>query len=231
MTGALAKFEQDVKRPKFIPYDLQAIDNASAKTALATYARSDAIRARQRPDWDRALKLGEQGIAQDAAGDSTLLPAAQAEAMRAGVGDSLAAFGDTGGSTLAAGSAATAKVSQNLFGSVNALGQQIRDNRTRALTLGDQLFPERQIGLSGDDAAGIVASNTSGLNSWKEADFRDKLESERLNWRVQNENTRTQVETANNNAAGAAQAGAAKQQAFIQGGAAIAGVAVLAIAL
>lgn len=225
-------FQPDTQRPPFIPYDLGQMQSTAQNTALQTLGATNRARANLNPDWDRALKLGAAGMASDAAGDTTLLPAAQAEAMRSGISGALGSFGDAGATpTLDATSAATGRVSQSIFGSVNALGQQVRDNRYRALQVGNQIFPDTQIGLSGQDAALISGANTLGYNSFNEANFRDAREDERLNWRVHAENIRTQVQQSNIDAQASAQSDAVGQQALVQGGAAVAGVAVLAIAL
>lgn len=225
-------FEPQIKRPPFIPYDVPQMWNEDSFYARKTATASDAFRAKRTPGWDQALKAGQSAILDDVKGDSTLMPMVQSEAIRAGLGSSLAAFGDQSNtSALEPDSAATARVSTNLFGTANAMNQQIRDNRYRALQVGDQLFPETQVGLSGTDAATIFGANTLGKNEWNDADYHDKEENERLNWRVQVENLRTQAQQQNTDAAASAQSKAAGQQALVQGGAAVAGVAVLAIAL
>lgn len=226
----LKPFDPKATMPPFTPYNGPGMQYDATQTAEQTAEQSKAFQKTITPGWSAALKVGQQDILNDATGDTTLNPEMQSQAIRAGISGSLNSFGDQG-ATLTPGSAATANVSTNLFGDANALDQQVRSNQYRALTVGNQLFPEQQIGLSGEDAAAIDASNTQGQNSYNQAQYDNTLENERFNYNVQADNLQTTAQQNNINAQASAAASANTQQTAIEGGAAVAGIAVLAIAL
>lgn len=226
----LPAFKPTAVRPALVPYDLNQLQSDAVNTSTATIQASDALQKQRNPQWAQALKVGQQDILNDVTGDTMLNPEMQADAISAGIGSSLAAFGDQS-PTLTAGSAGSARVSQNLFGTANALDQQIRSNRNQALSIGNQLYPEAQIGLSGEDAAAVDATNTQQQNAWNEANYEDQLGNQRFNYQVRADNLIARTQQNNINEQASAENKANQQSTMIQGGAAIAGVAVLAIAL
>jgi hypothetical protein len=163
----------DVKLPEypdFVPHDFNQLQDNAVNSDRAFYARSDADFKRRHRGLRDAERLFEAQVLKDQKGNSELMPALQAELMKGGMAESLAAFGgDTG--TLAPGSAGEARVATHMGQGIMDFQQRNRDNRERSLALAEQLFPRREIGLSGRDHAAIIMNNTSGVNNHAQAAY------------------------------------------------------------
>ncbi len=216
------------ERPEFEPYGSADTLNLGGISNLDTlgnfydrqfYRRSDADYKRRHGGILQAEKLFEDSVLQDQRGDSELMPAIQNEFMRAGLADALTAFGGTPG-TLAPGSAGEASVARNLGVSVLGFQDRNRRNRQQSLLTAETLFPRRSFGVSGADAVTLSMLNTQGQNNYNQAGYATDLQLAQSQYNQQ---------IGQENADAAASAG--QTGAMVEGGAAIASAAVLALAL
>ena len=188
--------------PKVIPINFDILNQQAIAGDRAAYKRSDNDFLARHPGMVRAEQAFENLVEQDQKGDSRFIPQVQAEMLNAGLGSALNAFGDAG-PVLARGSGAEADVAKNLGISVLAFQDRNRTNANQSLALGEQLFPRRQIGLTGQDAANVMISNISAQNAWNQEAYK-----------IQAGNMATQIQSQNAQAAANAQADAAKYQMY-----------------
>jgi hypothetical protein len=132
--------------------------------------------------------------------------------MRAGVGQTLDSFGSTG-PVLAAGGAGEAGVARNLGLSIAGFQDRNRANRQQSLSLGENIFPRRQIGLTGSDIAGLTVANILGENNQNQANYANQVQAGQLNSQIAAENQNTATEQANIMAKSRADSDAAKAAA------------------
>jgi len=203
--------------PKYIPVDLNNLQNTAVNYDTTAYGLSDRdFKRRHRPIL-QSEKLFEQGVLRDQQGDSELMPAIQNEYMRAGIGGALSAFGDTPG-TLAPGSAGEASVARNLGLSITGFQDRNRANRERSLALAEQLFPRRTFGLTGADAAGVETANIAGLNAQNQAEYANQVQALQFNATGGANFANAQQNQLNVNAQGQALADAERNKAIISAG-------------
>lgn len=198
--------------PEFIPYDYDQMQSRAVPEDRAYYNRSDADYKRRHPGMLRAEHSYEDMVADQLGG--SLDDQMQNEFMTAGLGDALSAFGDT--SALAPGSGAEASVARGL-------GMRIQDYQNQSITRlmgAESLFPRRTFGMSGRDYALMSMLNTAGENNWNQANYANDVNQTMFGYQQE-------AMSANAEAAGEA----SQQSAMMQGGAAVAGTVVLAIAL
>src|SRR4051812_26720848 len=100
----LEKFKPKAVMPKFRPTNWNGIQKDAIDQDKMFYARSDRDFKNRHGGIAEGEKLFEDQTLKDQKGENELLPAVQNEFMRAGLTDSLSAFGDSTG-TLAPGSA------------------------------------------------------------------------------------------------------------------------------
>jgi hypothetical protein len=163
--------------PDFIPHEFWPLQRDAIANDRLYYQRSDADFKKRHGDLVAAEKLFKQQTLKDQQGESELMPALQAELMRGGMADSLAAFGGDVG-TLAPGSAGEANVAVHMGQGIMDFQQRNRDNRQRALALAEELFPRREFGLSGRDATAITMQNTAGRNNHAQGEYGHKVQAE-----------------------------------------------------
>lgn len=189
--------------PDFIPADVGAIRKHVEDQNREQYRLSDQDFSKRHGDTVAAEKIAESNALRDQKGNSTLLPQMQAELIKAGLGDALNSFGDTG-ANLEHGSAGEASVATNLGLGINNFQQQNRANAAGSLSQIEALFPRRQFGLTGDDVAGLDLANTQGQNNFNQANYASTVQQQQYNQRLDADALKTQV--GQNNVA--AQAGA-----------------------
>lgn len=189
--------------PDFVPLNFSNLDKAAVAADEAAFARSDADFAKRNRPVLLAEKIFKDRVLADQKGESELPPALQAEMMRAGLVSGIEAFGDTEAS-LAPNSAGEAAVARNMGLGIMAFQDRNRANRERSLTLAEQLFPRREIGLNGGDAAAVAAANVGSENSQRQAQFDAKVAERLKNYEIGAANARAAVTEANSLAAGRA---------------------------
>lgn len=215
--GALPQFKAP-PMPGYIPLDFRQINDQAIRADTAGYARSDTDFKRRHPGTVEAEQLFEAQTLKDQRGDTELLPALQSEYMRAGLGGALDAFGDTGGATtLAPGSAGEASVARNLGVSIMGFQDRNRNNRQRALSMAEDIFPRRQFGMSGQDLALMALTNNQNQNTFNSANYASEMGVKQFNYGVnaENANARTTASNANAQAQAAANAETAKALAGV----------------
>lgn len=223
----IPSFKPNTTMPDLVPYRAGQVNQTATQYDVNSYAASDADFKKRHKPIVSAEKALEQSVAKDWTGDTTLMPQMQSEFMRSGLEGALDTFGDTG-PTLAPNSAGEAKVARNLGLDIMQFQDRNRQNRERSLSMAEQIFPRRQFGITGEDAGILSMLNTQGQNSWNQAWYGDQIQQQQLNHRIGVENMRAEQGQENANAAAGAQADASKKQAMI-GGAAIAGIALIAL--
>lgn len=199
--------------PKYVPVDWPHLEENAAKTDLLAYKLSDQDYAARHPAMLGAEKAFEAQTLQDQTGDSKFLPQMQQEALRSGLGSSLSAFGDAG-PVLARGSGAEADVAKNLGLSVLAFQDRNRQNAQRSLSLAEEIFPRRQIGLTGKDNAQVAIGNLSAQNAWNQANHAATVDELEFNAKLAAGNQATALNQGNAQAAAGAQASQAQAQLF-----------------
>lgn len=199
--------------PSYVPFDFNKVNPDAIDADLAAYGRSDADYKRRHPGVVGAEGLFEQSVLNDQRGDTTLLPAIQSELFRAGVGGSLAAFGDTR-PVLAPGSAGEANVARHLGLGVMDFQDRNRRNRERSLTIAEEIFPRREIGMSGQDLAMTSLSDTIAKNEFNAANYAAEAGAYEKNYAINAENMNAGTKEANDLAAAQAASEAAKAQAL-----------------
>ena len=171
--------------------DLKKLQSNAIATDKNAFALSDSDYLARHPEAVQAEQGLEAQNLRDQAqiasfnpndtGNHTLMPQLQSEMMRAGLGNTLGAFGDTG-NTLGIGSAGEASVARNLGLGImgfqnNELAQyQQRFNNNQALkastgaSIGevDQLAPHRTFGMSGSDIANLTLGQNATNNAFNQ---------------------------------------------------------------
>lgn len=166
--------------PAFIPVDPNKLQSTAVDFDRQAYGLSDKDFSKRHAPLVSAEKLFEAQTLKDQTGDTELMPAVQNEFMRAGLRGALSSFGDSAG-TLAPGSAGEASVARNLGVSILGLQDRNRTNRMKSLITAEELFPRRNFGISGSDAAQIGAANVAGMNNWNQAQFANEVQTEQFN--------------------------------------------------
>lgn len=156
--------------PKPLMFDPIAANPAAVAFDKSYYAKSDEDFRQRHPLMIGAEKAFEEQVAKDQTGETELMPAMQSEFMRAGLGKSLDAFGGVGG-TLAPGSAGEAAVARNLGHDIMGFQDRNRKNRNESLLMGEQIFPRRAFGMSGQDLVSALIANTQTQNNSNQAKF------------------------------------------------------------
>lgn len=203
------------KMPKYIPADFYKLNQEATRLDTNYFRHSDTDFAERHPGTVAAEKAFEAQTAKDQVGDSQFLPQMQQEALRAGLGSSLAAFGDAG-PVLARGSGAEADVAKNLGLSVLAFQDRNRQNAQQSLSLAEQIFPRRQFGLTGKDYTGISLGNLSAQNAWNQANHAATVDELEFNAKLAAGNQATALQQGNAQAAAGAQASQAQAQMYGQ---------------
>lgn len=186
--------------PILVPFDY--MNRLAIQADRQSYTRSDNDFKRRHPGVLGAEKNFEQEVLDDSKGDSTFLPQTQNELMNAGLVSAASAFGDAG-PTLARGGAAEANVARNLGIGTLAFQDRNRANRQQSLSLAEKIFPRREFGLNGMDAANTFLSNVSALNAFTQEKYK-----------VDAMNQGTAIQQANATAQANAQADASQYQMY-----------------
>lgn len=160
--------------PSYIPANFSDINQGAVVGDMQAYARSDKNFAQRHPTLLAGEGQFEKNAAQDQVGNTSFIPQMQSEAINSGLGSALDAFGDNTG-TLKMGGAGEADVAKNLGISVLGFQQQNRQNAQQSLSLAEQLFPRRQIGLSGQDFAQMEIGNVNNENAFNSANYAASL--------------------------------------------------------
>lgn len=223
----LKPFKTSLRMPNFVPTDPKKLQKDAVGYDTEAYRLSDLDYKNRHPLMLSAEKMFESQTAKDMEGENELSPAMQNEMMRSGLTGALSSFGNTPG-VLKAGGAAEAGVARNLGLSIAGFQDRNRQNRMSALSLAENLFPRREFGLSGADAAMIGASNNLSQNNWNQANYADNMQRKQFNYRIQMENLRGKQMGANAEAQAGAAEDAANTQAATAGATALAGLALLA---
>lgn len=212
--NALPEFKRTAL-PQFIPVKFGDVNNSAITADEAAYLRSDADFARRNPELVKANKMFKSSVLKDQEGDSELMPQVQNEFMRAGLAEALASFGGTEDtSTLAPGSAGEASVARNLGVGILNLQDRNRRNRNESLSIAARLFPKRQIGLTGSDAASIEIANTNQTNATLQAEYEAEVAAKNKNYDINAQNTNSMVQAENAAAAANAEANAELMKAY-----------------
>lgn len=223
----LKPFKTSLTMPNFKPLDVKKVQKDALAYDQQAYNYSDADFKRRHGLTLEAEKLFENQTLEDQKGENALAPALQNEFMRSGLTGALKSVGTAPGS-LAPGSAGEASVARNLGLKIMDFQDRNRENRQKSLTLAENLFPRRDFGISGGDAAQVMAANSISQNNWNQANYADNLNKKMFNYRIKAENLRGDQMTANAQAQGAAAEDAANTQAIAGGATALAGLALLA---
>lgn len=201
------------RMPAYVPADVRGLDRDVTRQDQIGYNRSDLDFLRRHPELRGGEKQFEHLTAQDQFGDSRFMPQLQSEAVNAGLGLTLDAFGDQG-PILARGSAGEARVAQNLGTSIIGFQDRNRQNAERSLSLAEQIFPRRTIGLSGSDIGKIELGNLSARNAWNQANYASKVGQQQFNQSIAAGNQANAISQANANAQAAATLGASQAQMY-----------------
>lgn len=201
--------------PKYIPADWHTLEHDAVKADVGYYGYSDRDFATRHPGMLAAEKAFQDQTVKDQTGDSKFIPQMQQEALRSGLGSSLSAFGDAG-PTLARGSGAEADVAKNLGLSVLAFQDRNRQNAQQSLSLAEQIFPRRSLGLTGKDNAGIQLGNLSAQNAWNQANHAATVDELEFNAKLAAGNQSTALQQGNAQAQAGAQMSQAQSQMYGQ---------------
>jgi hypothetical protein len=199
--------------PNYIPADFNKLNQAATTQDRIAYRTSDADFRSRHGGVVSAEKAFEESVANDQKGNKTLMPQLQNEYMTAGLGNALSAFGDAG-PVLTQGSGAQANVAKNLGLDIVGFQQQQRQNAQQSLSLAEQIFPRRQIGLSGQDASQVALGNLAAQNAWSQADYANRVDQLEFNQKIAAGNSASQIQSNNALAAAQGQLGAAQAQMY-----------------
>lgn len=208
----LAPVEFD-KMPAYVPADYKSLDKQVAFQDNLAYNRSDLDFKRRHPEWRSGEKAFEHQATLDQIGDSRFMPQMQAEAINSGLEGTLGSFGDQG-LISKRGSAGEARIAQNLGTSIAGWQDRNRQNANQSLSLAEQIFPRRNIGLSGADVGQIQLGNLSAQNAWNQANYASQVEQQQFNQKIAAGNQANAITTNNANAQAQANLGAAQAQMY-----------------
>lgn len=199
--------------PAYIPADYWGINKEATNMDKVAYAASDQDFKKRHPELLAGEKDFEHQTALDQKGDQRFMPQMQAEAINSGLGSTLDAFGDQGPST-GIDSAGQARIAQNLGISIMGFQDRNRANAQKSLSLAEQIFPRRQLGLGGGDAAQILLGNVTGQNAFNQANYASKVGQQQFNEKIAAGNQANQISQANAQAQANATLSAAQAQTY-----------------
>lgn len=208
--------------PGYVPFDFTGTQAGAIAQDRGFYRRSDRDFKRRHKPIVEAEKIFEASVLQDQKGDRELMPQVQAELMRAGVGNALGAFGDTG-ANLTPGGAGEASVARNLGLGILGFQDRNRANRERSLSLAEDIFPRRTFGMSGQDFALTALSDTANRNAFNSANYAAEAGTYQKNYEIDAENKNARIQSNNELAAATAAADAARRKATTEAVTSIAG--------
>jgi hypothetical protein len=200
--------------PGYVPFNFNGVQKDAVQADKDYYARSDADFLRRHPSLVQAERIFEDRTLKDQKGDSELLPAIQNELMRAGLEGSLNAFGSTG-ANLEPGSAGEANVARTLGVGVLNMQDRNRQNRERSLSISEELFPRREIGMSGEDLALSALSDTTNRNAFNASNYAAEAGAYEKNYEINAENQNAATKSNNEAAAAKAAADAERSKALM----------------
>lgn len=201
----LPEFQEKTAFPNFIPYDTGQLQNIATTGDKQAFAASDADFAARHPQVVGAEKALQNQTTKDWMGSTEFMPQMQATALQSGLEGATGSMGPIT-STLAPNSGAEADVAKNLGLDIMGFQQQNRANRMGDLSMEEQIFPRRQIGLTGQDMAQIGMLDTAGQNQYDQSKYANQLGIDQFNYLAQTGNTQALAQQQNANQLASAQA-------------------------